>query len=134
MLEKADGTMTDPGEETITELVRVHFPYSDPIRHLKYNSAKNTPTALIQSEFSGWINGDRAKLAMAGFEKKKSPGPDNLKPVLFEHLDTDMIEFLVTIFKATIYLAYTPKLWRETKIIFIPKPCLLYTSPSPRDS
>ena len=58
---------------------------------------------------------------MAGFEKKKSPGPDNLKPVIFEHLDKQMIDYLSIMYKATIFLSYTPKLWKETWVIFIPK-------------
>ena len=81
VLEKADGTVTDPGEETITELVGTHFPYSEPIKHVKYSSINSTPTSVIKSQFSDWIDADKTKLAMADFEKKKSPGPDNLKPI-----------------------------------------------------
>ena len=59
---------------------------------------------------------------MASFEKKKSPGPDGIKPVLFEHLPDNFIKHMVFIYKSVIKLRYTPLLWKGTKVIFIPKP------------
>ena len=119
---------------------------------------------------------DKIKEALGGFEKKKSPGPDGIKPIIFEHLPEKTLLYLQIIYKSCIFLHYTPISWKETKVIFIPKPgkesyrvpksfrpislsnyllkglervvtwkmgedlkshpihpCLLYTSPSPRD-
>ena len=72
--------------------------------------------------FHDWINLDLIIQALAGFDEKKSPGPDEIRPVIFEHLTAEYLDFLQTIYKASIYLHYTPKLWRDTKVIFIPKP------------
>ena len=54
--------------------------------------------------------------------KKKSPGPDEIKPVIFEHLPLKFITHLAFIYRSVILLKYTPKLWKSTKVIFIPKP------------
>ena len=60
--------------------------------------------------------------ALDGFEKKKSLGPDGLKPVLFEFLPEKTLLYLQLIYKSCIHLHYTPIKWKETKVIFIPKP------------
>ena len=53
---------------------------------------------------------------------KKSPGPDQLKPIIFKNLPKNIVEFIVLIYKAAIHLHYTPRQWKETKVIFISKP------------
>ena len=59
---------------------------------------------------------------MQCFEKKKSPGPDDIKPIIFEHLPTNVLNHLVFIYRSMILLRYTPLLWKGTRVIFIPKP------------
>ena len=59
---------------------------------------------------------------MKKINKKKSPGPDGIKPVVFEHLPANFIQQLIFIYKCCIHFEYTPVLWKDTKVIFIPKP------------
>ena len=59
---------------------------------------------------------------MKKFNKKKSPGPDGIKPIVFDHLPTNFRKQLILIFKCCLHLHYTPTLWKDTKVIFIPKP------------
>ena len=68
------------------------------------------------------INLDWTREAMQCFEKKKSPGPDDIKPIIFEHLPANVLNHLVFIYRAVIMLRYTPLIWKSTKVIFIPKP------------
>ena len=60
--------------------------------------------------------------ALLEFEKKKSPGPDGIKPLVFEHLPEEFLLTLQLVYKAAIHLGYTPKAWRQTKVVFIAKP------------
>ena len=60
--------------------------------------------------------------ALCGFKDKKSPGPDGLKPIIFRYIPDNIIHIIQLIYKATVALSCTPKLWKETKVIFIPKP------------
>ena len=39
----------------------------------------------IGLKYKDWIDVHKIKEALAGFEKKKSPGPDGVKPLVFEH-------------------------------------------------
>jgi hypothetical protein len=49
------------------------------------------------------------------------PGPDGFPLVVLQHLDEASINHLVTLFRFSISLHYTPWCWRESKVIFIPK-------------
>ena len=69
-----------------------------------------------------WITEELTKEALNLFQKKKSQGPDEIKPVIFEHIPLKFIRHLVFIYRSVILLKYTPKLWKSTKAIFIPKP------------
>ena len=86
VLTRPDGSATDPGKETIDLLTRTHFPAATERRHIKYNNLRNCPTEALYDKYQDWINTAKIKQALAGFEKKKSPGPDGIKPLLFEHL------------------------------------------------
>ena len=59
---------------------------------------------------------------MKKFNKKKSPGPDGLKPIIFEHLSLNIKNLLLFIFQCRIHIHYTQVKWKDTKVIFIPKP------------
>ena len=76
----------------------------------------------VKCKYTTWINCILIQSALGGFDKKKSPGPDELKPVVFGHLPQRYIEYLEYIYKSCIHLHYTPCLWKKTRVIFIPKP------------
>ena len=122
VLTRPDGSATDPGKETIDLLTRTHFPAATERRHIKYNNLRNCPTEALYDKYQDWINTAKIKQALAGFEKKKSPGPDGIKPLLFEHLTPKFLSALDLAYRASIHLGYTPKVWKRTKVIFIAKP------------
>lgn len=71
--------------------------------------------------YSHWIDEDTVIKALTGFQDKKSPGPDLLKPIIFKHFPLNVIQFIVSIYKISVYLHYTPYLWKQARVIFIPK-------------
>ena len=60
--------------------------------------------------------------AFRSFNNNKAPGPDRLKPEIFKHLDNDTLERIAIIYEACNHLEYTPTIFTEYKITFIPKP------------
>ena len=122
VLTKPDGSSTDPGLETIDLLTATHFPAATSSKHVTYNNRRNAPMQDISQKYKSWITNQLAVQALAGFEKKKSPGPDGIKPIVFEHLPGEFISTLVIIYKSAIHLAYTPKQWKKTKVVYISKP------------
>ena len=122
VLTKPDGTTTDPGGETISFLTSTHFPAATDTQHVTYNNRRNASVATIMGKYRDWISKDLIKHSLAGFEKKKSPGPDGVKTLVFEHLPDEFLYALEVIYKSAIHLGYTPKAWKRTKVIFISKP------------
>ena len=122
VLTKPDGVSTEPGSETIDLLKQTHFPAATDTKHVTYNNRRNLEVAQIKEKYTDWITTNKINSALAGFEKKKSPGPDGLRPLVFEHLPDSFLRVLEIIYKSSVHLAYTPKAWKRTKVIFISKP------------
>ena len=122
VLTKADGSTTDPGKETIDLLTSTHFPAATETKRVTYNNRRNIDSELLRTKYGDWITQAKIKEALAGFEKKKSPGPDEIKPLLFDYLPEEFISALEIAYKAAIHLAYTPKEWKRTSVIYIAKP------------
>ena len=118
---KTDAGYTMPGEETARHLLNTHFPTNTAKTKIKYSHAK-TPSYEIDARFTTWINEDNVSEALLKFEHKKSPGPDALRPMLFQYLPENIIKILTFVYKSCIALSNTPSLWRVAKVIFIPKP------------
>ena len=122
VLTKNDGTSTDPGKETIGLLTDTHFPAATDVKHVTYNNRRNLPVSDIMLKYADWIDRQKIRRSLADFEKKKSPGPDGIKPLVFEHLPEEFVSAIEVIYKSSIHLGYTPKAWKKTKVIFISKP------------
>ena len=119
---KDDGGSTNPGQETLDTLINTHFPQATEKIKKKYSSQNSFSRSYILSKNEDWISIDLIREAMAIFQSKKSPGPDGIKPIIFEYLPEKFLNHLAFIYKSMILLRYTPIKWKETKVIFIPKP------------
>ena len=102
VLRKSDGSSTLPGKDTVHLLTQTHFPNSTETRRIRYNNHRNLPLLQVKEKFSTWINHNLICQALAGFEKKKSPGPDGIKPLVFEHLTDNFIEYLQVVYKLSL--------------------------------
>ena len=118
---KDDGTYTEPGPESIAFLAKTHFPTASAVTPIQYSSSQNVLSSKPLSLYKEWINESLIRKAFRGFQDKKSPGPDLLKPIVFKHFPPNVITFLMKIYKISVFLHYTPYLWKQTRVIFIPK-------------
>lgn len=119
---KDNGDFSEPGLDSIQCLVNKHFPSAAPVTHEPYNSDNNTDSISPLRHYDDWINDELVTKALLGFDAKKSPGPDLLKPLVFKHFTPKLIAFLTKIYKCCVYLHYTPREWKKTRVVFIPKP------------
>ena len=118
---KSDGSQTMPGKETAEFLLSKHFPSSTSTRRVKYTHYK-VPSYEVEGRFNTWISEELVVQALAEFANNKSPGPDELKPIIFQYFPKNIISIITYIYKACISLSFTPTEWRKAKVIFIPKP------------
>ena len=103
-LKKGDGTFSTPGQDTAKTLIKAHFPLHTALMKTTYSN-KKIESLTIQTTVYDWINEDLIRQAMSGFQAKKSPGPDKLKPAIFPHLPKNIIKYLEFIYKGCIYSA-----------------------------
>ena len=120
-LKRADGTFTQTPKEAILELASTHFPSHKPIPVCSYNREKFDITE-IKDSFVTWISARKIKEVLMQFKSKKAAGPDGLKPIIFGHMPDKYFDILEIIYKSIIFTSFTPRKWREAKVIFIPKP------------
>jgi hypothetical protein len=60
--------------------------------------------------------------AIDSFAPYKSPGVDGIFLTLLQEGWEAVIPYLVTIFHAYLATGYVPTIWRQVKVVFIPKP------------
>ena len=93
MLTRNDGTITEPGKDTLEYLLKSHFPSIKSIKETDYTEYK------LQSCNSGykpeWITVEKLKTVFNIFKSKKSPGPDGLKPLVLKNLTEDKLKELI---------------------------------------
>ena len=118
---KPDGTPTMPGEDPARHLLSAHFPNGKASEKTHYRHLK-VPRYEVEGRFSSWINKEMVSEALQKFKNKKSPGPDQIKPIVFQHLPDNITDDITFIYKSCIALSFTPTAWKKSRIVFIPKP------------
>ena len=122
-MQKEDGSFTSPGRETLGELARTHFPEAtENIPHEAYNSERILFKEEIGVLYSEVITVDKVQAALEKFHPYKAPGPDGIKAIAYKHFPNIVIHFLYVIYLACVKLHYTPQLWQQAKVVFLPKP------------
>ena len=69
-----------------------------------------------------FITEETVRTVFNSFGRDKIGGCDEIKPKALMCLPDIAIKRLTMLFKAIIQLGYTPKIWRESRVAFIPKP------------
>ena len=87
----------------------------------RYSSGGGVSRDTILQKFD-YLSSDLVKESLLKFKPEKAPGPDGLKPFVFRHLPDKVWSFLSFIYKCCFHFHYTPKAWRLTNVVFIPKP------------
>ena len=112
-----------------------HFPESEKTAELsaQISNCKNSGSSLSPKKNSSCINSalkhsfiteNMVKNAILSFSPLKCPGPDKIKPICLQQaiMNSNFLTRLTTLYRACIKLNNTPRPWRESNVIFIPKP------------
>ena len=105
--EKSDRSLTDPGSDTLNNLLNTHGPTATPIQPTVYDTHKSVPKSCILACMPSWLTTDKLLLALKQFQNKKYPGPDGLRPIALKHLPQKCIKLLQMLYKASILFTFT---------------------------
>jgi hypothetical protein len=64
----------------------------------------------------------RVEWVIDSFAPYKSPRVDGISQALLQHAREVVIPCLVRMFRACLATGYVPAMWRQVKVVFIPKP------------
>ena len=122
------GEYTSTGKETLTELFRVHFPRSIALEQSpetwKSSGLENFTRRASREDWQvskRVIDQSKIKWAISSFEPYKSPGPDGICPIMLQKGPDLLTSKLCTLLRASLALGYIPRIWRLTRVAFIPK-------------
>ena len=121
-LEKEDGTITEPGKDTLRYLSETHFSTATAHKDTQYDITKKTTKDEVSQWNPDWVTKGKLVIALNQFKSKKSPGPDGIKPILLKHLPDNCIEHLLFLYKTSLLLTFTPTAWKGSRVVFIPNP------------
>jgi hypothetical protein len=108
--------------ETLALLLTTHFSSSG----VAWESA--APVAALLARRPDWrlamrvVTYRRVEWAIDSFASFKSPGVDGIFPALLQQAWEVVIPYLVRIFRACLATGYVLAMWRQVKVVFIPKP------------
>ena len=115
-------------EESLNVMMESHFPGSI---ELKEGDLTDTPRSShrepqsvkleVMNELK-FLDPHEVMRAFNDMKALNAGGPDGLKAIVFQNLPINIITKISQIYKACISLAYTPKEWCLSNVIFLAKP------------
>lgn len=120
LLRRPDGSPSNDPDQVIDTLFEVFFNGSVKA-DLDVQPKKESAARSVIDLYCNYISTEKVKEATKSFGKFKTPGPDGFHPIVLQNLDKLTLNRLAKLFRACVYLGYTPRAWRKSKIIFIPK-------------
>ena len=96
--------------------MEVHFPGSQ--AELKPSPRQEVITRVGEATF---ITVNKVREAIGSFGDFKSPGRDELPPIVLKHLGPKALAYLVHLFQISLTIGHVPDCWRHSRVIFIPK-------------
>ena len=107
---------------TLELSLTTHFPNSEVTQELA------APVAALLARCSDWrltarmVTYRRVEWAIDSFAPHKSLGMDSIFQALLQQGWEAVIPYLVRLFRACLSIGYVPAIWRQVKVVFIPKP------------
>ena len=101
-LEKPDGSITDPGIDTLDHLTSIHFAQATKLKKTTFTNKLIMKTD-VEDWKPDWISEAKLNLAIHQFKNKKSPGPDGLRPLFFLKKPAYLPTYLPTCLPACVH-------------------------------
>ena len=114
------GDVLEPAD-TLAELMNTHFPESTEVDDDREMEAVFINSKVTSGPLERYVTPDKVKKALMSFGPHKAAGPDDFKPILLQQLDDSAYQYISKLYQKVLRTGYTPKTWRQMKVIFMPK-------------
>ena len=119
---RSDGSIADPGSDTLQHLIDTHSPTATPIKPTIYDIYKSVTKVRVAAWLPPWFTSDKLLIALKQFQNKKSPGPDGLRPISLKNLPQKCLKLLLLLYKASILIVLLPLLGKVVGWYLYPNP------------
>ncbi len=109
-------------KETLGNLMDAHFIDSVPAGDME--GEKATTIRHVEDEtmnFVEYIEPSKVKHALNSFGPHKAAGPDGLKPIVLQNLNSGCLQYISELYKLAVVTGQAPKVWRKMSVVFLPK-------------
>ncbi len=114
-----DGDILPP-EDSLHHLLSTHFP-DCAVGGALEEDPRNEGVAADFTGVCQFITPNKIYRAFNSFGDYKSPGPDELPPIALKNLPEKYLMYISLIYQLSIAIGKVPRLWREMRVVFIPK-------------
>ena len=120
LVKRADGSSTTTSGESLQVMFNEHFPGNEPLTDLDIRSSMEGDPRPIET--LDWVTNFKIRQAIMQFKPHKAAGPDDIRPIVLQHLPEVAITYLCSLYTACLQMGFTPSGWCHSKVIFMPKP------------
>jgi ribonuclease HI len=120
-LKLPDGSHTGGVAETLERLLEIHFPKDpaeEPLEEWNAEGHTKEDEEMVHTMVNEWT----VASAIKSFGSYKAAGPDEIFPALLQQAPKKLTSLLTQLMRASVLYGYVPKQWKQTKVVFIPKP------------
>ena len=122
-LRKPTGGYTDSWGEELEVMLGKHFPgYTSTEDRTDWPYPQCRHGEMDWTTASRAVTPSRVRWAIQGFEPYKAAGTVGIFPALLQRGLEVILPPVTKILMARVAIGYTPRRWRETRVVFIPKP------------
>ena len=111
-LAREDGSITNPGTETIEYQLGPHFRNSSPIVKTEYSKRTISKRAVDKPG----MQLDHCRKYRSSIWQLQKHGTANISPIVLKHLPRKFITELVFLYRTLVLLHFTPTKWKECKL------------------
>lgn len=121
-LMKPNGEYTKSPVEAAKLLLDTHFPGNVSRNETDPEVNELDHTSQIDDVLTEIVTPEKVTWTINSFRPYKSPGVDEIYPIMLQIIMRYINPFLCSIYKSALAFGYIPKIWQKVKVIFIPKP------------
>ena len=121
LVKNSHGQLAESKQESLEWMMEEHFPNSTLITDWK-DGPEPDKLRHIQLKMYPWLTRERFRHAVNHFGNGKAPGPDGFRAEMLQRISNRAIDYILTLFNASIQLNYVPSDWRRTSVLFPAKP------------
>ena len=110
-------------EQSLNHLTEIHFKDCQDTKPTNIPPAPpDHKTVNLETDKLDFITEERVTKAIESFGDYKTGSGDGIKPIVLKHMGGKAITHLTALIQASHLLGYVPDCWRDSKVIYIPKP------------